>query len=117
MSHLINPWRTGKPIGSISLLGEVKISLNKVGLLFLVSENLRFIMGSNILPGYRTDHSTIVLEISLYGIKHGRGFCKCNDALLKSTDYIKLINTTIDQFSLQYDASDTISPPISAMES
>ncbi len=70
---------------------------------FLISENLESICdNSKILPGYRTDHSLITLELKLSDQKRGRGLWTFNNSLLKDLDYVDIINKTIDETVQQY---------------
>ena len=48
------------------------------------------------MPGYRTDHSGILLDIILdYNIERGKGYWKFNNTLLKDNNYIKMVKETI----------------------
>ena len=46
---------------------------------------------SNILPGFKTDHSLITLDIDLSLFERGPGFWKLNCKHLNDPEYIKLI--------------------------
>lgn len=51
---------------------------------FLVTENVvNYTQSIKILPGYRTDHSMITLDLHLCNVKSGRGYWKFNGSLLK----------------------------------
>ena len=64
---------------------------------FLISNNLSdMISKSDIIPGYRSDHSIIELNITTCKFTRGRGLWKFNTTLPKDTDYLALINQTID---------------------
>ena len=64
---------------------------------FLISNNLTdMISKADIIPGYRSDHSIIELNITTCKFTRGRGLWKLNTTLLKDTDYLALINQTID---------------------
>ena len=61
---------------------------------FLITENLMpSVQKVDILPSYRSDHSTVVLSIKINEFKKGSGLWKFNNSLLKDSEYIKTINT------------------------
>ena len=48
-----------------------------------------------IIPGYRSDHSGILLDLTLNENERGRGYWKFNNSLLKDQNYIKLVKDTL----------------------
>ena len=59
---------------------------------FLVSDTiLHSITDSNILPGYRTDHSIIYITLKFNEFQRGRGLWKFNNDLLKDQAYIETV--------------------------
>ena len=63
---------------------------------FLVSETINsYVMHSDIVPGYRTDHSGIILKLKLQEAERGRGYWKFNNTLLKDKKYIEEVKNTI----------------------
>ena len=70
---------------------------------FLASNTLLDLVHQcEILPGYRTDHSVIKLEIFITKFKHGKGLWKFNTSLLNNQEYLSLINDAIVDEMLQY---------------
>jgi exonuclease III/hemoglobin-like flavoprotein len=70
---------------------------------FLVSESLSSrVSSSEILPGYRTDHSGILLNLTLHLSDRGNGYWKFNSSLLKDTQYISLIKNKIKEICQEY---------------
>ena len=59
----------------------------------------------DIMPGYRTDHSMIFLNIQFGKFKKGNSYWKFNNSLLKDTQYVEKIKSLISNVKLQY-ASD-----------
>ena len=56
-----------------------------------------------IVPGIRTDHSSVILDIELESTKRGPGYWKMNVSLLKNMDYVQKINNLLDiELSRQY---------------
>ena len=101
--NLVDPWRTLHP-DSLQYTWRRRSPIKQARLdFFLVSENLLNIINAcNILPGYRSDHSCVVLQVAMSNIQRGRGYWKFNNALLQNSDYIKLVNNIIDECILQY---------------
>lgn len=80
---------------------------------FLVSQStLSDVTLADILPGFKTDHSMIILKISLHSNPRGRGYWKLNTSLLTDTDYIDLIKLTIQQTQEEYDNDESINPAL-----
>ena len=51
---------------------------------FLINETcLEYVMDTNINPGYRTDHSSILLKLKFINNERGRGYWKFNNLYLK----------------------------------
>ena len=70
---------------------------------FLTSEELMSMVEKpRILPGYRTDHSIITIELRLSSFKKGKGFWKFNNSLLREKAYIDKVNTEISETIKQY---------------
>ena len=80
---------------------------------FLTSQSLLGnIISANILPGFKTDHSMITLNISLHSNPRGPGFWKLNTSLLADKDYIDLIRLTIHETQNEYENDETINPAL-----
>ena len=58
--------------------------------------NLLFFI-TYINPGYRTHHSSNLLQLRFIYNEWGRGCWKFNNSLLKNKDYIKLVKDTIHE--------------------
>ena len=54
------------------------------------------ITNAEIVPGYKTDHSTITLNISLHSNPRGPGLCRLNTSLLTESDYVNQIIAQIE---------------------
>ena len=94
-------WRRRKP--------EIQCRLD----FFLISEDLICDINlADIVPGYKTDHSMILLKIALHYNPRGRGFWKLNTSLLKEEEYLNLIKTTIDQTKSEYQSDNTVNPAL-----
>ena len=66
-------------------------------------------ISADILPGYKTDHSMITLQISLHSNNRGWGFWKLNTCFLNDmhVNRIKLIR---NQTKAEYVQDDTVNP-------
>ena len=63
---------------------------------FLVSQSLfDKVKSCDIVPGYNSDHSAVLLNIELNSITRGKGYWKMNCSYLNNPDYIELIKKTI----------------------
>ena len=70
---------------------------------FLISDTLcDLVSNSDIIPGYRSDHSIIKLDISINKFERGKGTWKFNTSLLKLPEYLTLINSIIENLILRY---------------
>ena len=70
---------------------------------FLISENLfTGVKETNILPGYRSDHSMITLKFRGSERKKNKLFWKFNNSLLKDKEYIKTVKEVIENVKKQY---------------
>ncbi len=72
---------------------------------YLISEDLHNLcIKSDIIPGYRTDHSAITLELNLSNVNtRGNGFFKLNTSILKDIEYCnrikQCINNNIERYA------------------
>ena len=69
---------------------------------FLISENsMPSVQSHNILPSYRSDHSTIVLSFQINDFKRGSGLWKFNYSLLRDREYTNIVKDCIQQIKEQ----------------
>ena len=50
-----------------------------------------FVMDTEIVHGYRTDHSGIILKLKIQDSERGRSYWKFNNSLLKDKKYIEQV--------------------------
>ena len=50
-----------------------------------------------IVPGYRSDHSGVLLKLDFFEQARGKGYWKFNNSLLKDKKYTKIVKDTIDE--------------------
>ena len=71
---------------------------------FLVSNTIGTnVIETDILPGYKTDHSLITLSLSTHSNSRGPGFWKLNTSFLSDNNFINLVKQTISNVSKQYE--------------
>lgn len=74
---------------------------------FLINECCyHYITDTNIIPGYRLDHSAIVHKLKIQNNERGRGYWKFNNSLLKDLEYIKVVKDTITEVKNIYKGSE-----------
>ena len=97
-SNLKDIWRTFHPDKEGYTWRRMKPNRVCVHLdYFFVSDSLmQMIINSEIMPGFRTDHSIVVMKISIDFPKRGPGYWKFNTFLLRDRDYLLKINKLID---------------------
>lgn len=74
---------------------------------FLISSSLYAqVDKSEILPGYRTDHSLITISLTMNQCSKGKSYWKFNNSLLTDIEYVRSIKEVIQRVKIQY-ASDS----------
>ena len=70
---------------------------------FLISETLMHSVDDlEILPSYRSDHSTVVLSLEINDFVKGKGLWKFNVSLLKDKTYVETVKKCINYIKEQY---------------
>ena len=76
----------------------------------LVDQSLGpWVSHTDILPGYKSDHSYIFMEIHNHNVKRGQGIWKFNNRLLAEKEFVSLVNETIvevGELSSELDSSE-----------
>ena len=110
---LFDIWRINNP-SKRNYTWKSSYAPKKMGRLdfFLVTDDIQNIASSsNILSGYRTDHSMISIILVLNEQKRGKGFWKFNTSLLFDTEYKSIITNLINEEVDRYNMN--VSPVIS----
>ena len=80
---------------------------------FLVSESsLCDVTHADIVPGFKTDHSMITLNIALHSNLRGKGFWKLNTSLLSEIKYVQEIKTAIESTVNQCKDDTSVNPAL-----
>ena len=61
-----------------------------------------FVTDTQLIPGFRTDHSGILLKLKLQEGVRGPGYWKFNNTLLKYKDYVKIDKQKINEVKRTY---------------
>ena len=70
---------------------------------FLVAQSMNaYVMNSKIIPGYRTDHSAITLEVCFRQSERGKGYWKFNSSLLRDINYVNIVKKCIAETITTY---------------
>ena len=64
------------------------------------------------MPGYKTDHSMILLKIALHYNPRGRGFWKLNTSLLQEDEYLRQTKIVIHQTKNEYKSDNSVNPAL-----
>ena len=79
---------------------------------FLISETLfTSVEEAKILPGYKTDHSLLLLKFDFRKFKKGKSYWKFNNSLLKDEKYVAEIKDLIKTTTLFYANKDSENYP------
>lgn len=70
---------------------------------FLIHESVfQYVTDSDIISGYRTDHSAIILRLKFPENNRGKGYWKFNNSLLKDRKYVDTIKNVIEEVKQTY---------------
>ena len=110
---LVDVWRTLNPETKRYTWRQKQPDIHCRLDFFLVSESsLCDVTHSDIVPGFKTDHSMITLNVSLHVNPRGNGFSKLNTSLLTEIGYIEQVKIIIQQTADEYKEDDTVNPAL-----
>ena len=111
--ELVDVWRTLNPETKRYTWRQKQPDIHCRLDFFLVSESsLCDVTHSDIVPGFKTDHSMITLSVSLHVNPRGNGFWKLNTSLLTEIGYIEQVKIIIQQTADEYKGDDTVNPAL-----
>lgn len=107
--ELVDPWRVCHPNEKkFTWRQPTPIKQSRLDY-FLVSEDIFSLMkNTKIIPGYKTDHSAIVMTFAASLVKRGRGFWKFNSQLLRDPEYVALVKECVSDTVSEYYLADDI---------
>ena len=79
--------------------------MSRLDFFLILDDILNFVSDTNIIPGYRTDHSAITLNLNFSPHSRGKGYWKFNNSLLHDKNCVKLIKESIEEIKEQYAVS------------
>ena len=79
-----------------------KLVLSRLDYIFLNFASMQFVKKISIIPGFKTDHSIVQLELCLNQLSKGPGYWKFNVSLLRDRDYLDQINKLLDTKLVPY---------------
>ena len=71
-------------------------------MLFVNAHLIPSVTDVTIKPGYRSDHCIVAIKLQTTDKEKGPGIWKLNDSVLRETEYIDIINTTINNTVYEY---------------
>ena len=100
---LCDPWRIKYPMKRYYTWRQPNpFKQGRLDFFLVSSELLSLVHKSDILSGYRTDHSLVRLSLNLNQIKRGPGIWKFNNSLLKDECFVSKIIKTIKETIIFY---------------
>jgi exonuclease III len=101
--NLCDPWRIHFPgISRYTWRRENPVKQARLDFFLISSELLNIVDFVDIQPGYRTDHSAVVLHLRLDNIKPGKGTWKFNNSLLTEDNFLATIRESINKVKRIY---------------
>ena len=95
-NNLHDPWRLYNPsVLKYTWLRKNPIKRSRLDFFLFSEELLSSIDKIEIKSGYRTDHSSVELDLIISDFRKGRGFWKFNNSLLKDKDFVENVRNTI----------------------
>ena len=100
--NLVDVWRTkNKNIRKFTCVKHNKsikgTTMSRIDFFLISKELIANIQGSDILPGYKSDHAIPYLIIKTEFNKHGPGFWRLNTSLLKENEYASAVRDIIKE--------------------
>ena len=105
--NLHDPWRIYHPnVKTYTWFRKNPIKKSRLDFFLISEELLSMINNVNINPGYRTDHSSVELDLRLSDFTTGKGFWKFNNLLFKDKKYIaqvkEIIHSVIQKYGIPF---------------
>ena len=102
-NELIDIWRVKNPNSLEYTWSRTNpLKCGRLDMFFVNTELIESIPRVTIKPGYRTDHSCLTMTVQVMEIEKGPGIWKLNESILKNSEYIELVNSTIKNTVYQY---------------
>ena len=100
---LVDIWRVKNPNKlEYTWFKNNPFKCGRLDMLFVNAHLVSSVREAAIKPGYRTDHCFVALTLQIAEIEKGPGIWKFNESMLRESEYINLVNTTIQSTVSQY---------------
>ena len=76
--------------------GQNEILSERLDYFLLENSIAQYVYDVKVWPGYRSDHSLVLLELKFHVANRGPGYWKFNTSLLRNVDFIEKMNKLID---------------------
>ena len=102
--NVINVWRIMNEDSKVYTWRRLNPTKKQARLdFYLISDTMSaFVMNTEIVHGYRTVHSGIILKLKLQDSERGRSYWKFNNSLLKDKKYIEQVKDIIKEIKTTY---------------
>ena len=102
-NDLVDIWRVRNPESSDHTWSRTNpIKSGRLDMFFINSHLISSTSDVKIKPGYRTDHSFVVLTLKTRNMERGPGIWKINNSILQDSEYINLVSETVKKTVFQY---------------
>ena len=107
-SYLMDVWRDRNPELKTYTFIRNKPSFigSRLDYILVDSRIISWTKDVRIVPGFRSDHSAVIIDLQPLTVKSGKGFWRLNTRLLFEIDYVTKIQQTIEQISEAGEESD-----------
>jgi exonuclease III len=101
--ELVDPWRNNNPNKKqYTWFQRNPVKMARLDYFLVSSDIMALTSRVEIKPGYRSDHSIVILDIKSTEEARGRGFWKLNTSLLHDIKYVNLIKEVIRENIQRY---------------
>ena len=105
--ELVDPWRINYPTKKQYTWFQLNpIKMSRLDFFLVSSDIMSLTTKTNIIPGYRSDHSITIIQLKVVEETRGRGFWKFNTSLLQDQKYSELIKQIIAENIERYAMSE-----------
>ena len=102
-SDLVDIWRVRNPKAlEYTWSKSNPMKCGRSDMFFITSDLISSTHDVIIKPGYRTDHSFLVMTLHVKEIDRGPGIWKINNSILQDTEYTDIVNEVVKQTVVQY---------------
>ena len=102
-NDLVDIWRVRNPNKlEYTWSRNNPLKCGRLDMLFINDDLTSSVRDITIKPGYRTDHSLVVMKIQVMEAEKGPGIWKFNESVLQDVEYINTVKSTLRDIVYQY---------------